>query len=773
MLSVKKKKPLWAPLSLITWLPVRRCYHTIFCFGFFFCFISLLGPKGAGAQEPSDSAVFKTRHDSINSYIGAKLDSALELARKNLEFARALGKEERSTAHKDLAEVFKNSGDYEKSIQHERKSIQLHKELNDSSGVAEGYIQLGSVVRRMGQFDSALHYFKASLRIAKALNDTDLLVGLYNNMGNVYRIRSDLVRGLDYFQKALSLLDTSDDRDLAILYGNLGVVQKRRKAFQKALERYRQAQEIFRSLGDSGMVAATYLSIGQVLRKKGDSLGGYKRIRKAYRFFKKSGNRRREAIALLNIGGHYIKKGMLDTAMYYVEKGLEIGRSIQGLTLVLSAKEKKAELIHRMGNFEKASRMAVDGYERSSSLESIKWKKAFSEVAYKSFQAMGEYERALHFHKEWSRLKDTLQNEERAERLTRMEMRYKFEKEQIQDSLKHAKEMRVQQEELEKQRTIRNFLLGGGAVLLLFFFLLYDRFRVARKRKREVEEKKEEVDHAYSALHEKNKELEDSIHYASRIQGAILTDRDHLERTLGEHFVLFKPKEVVSGDFYWAFGDHRYAIWLAADCTGHGVPGAFMSMIGNRLFNEVVVEQGTRDPGTILERVRAGIIDALEQNQDEETKDGMDAALCVYDKQEQELRFAGAHNSLVLIQGSDEEIPCDGKIEVKDDLRAIEIKGDRSSIGRNPEKGALSFQSVHIPLKGGERIYTFSDGFPDQFGGEKGKKYRYRPFKQFLLSIQEHSMEEQGKLLEEEFQRWKKGQEQVDDVLVMGVKVMG
>ncbi|MFB6258545.1 MAG: tetratricopeptide repeat protein [Flavobacteriales bacterium] len=752
---------------------MERCYRSSFPFWIFcFSFLILTPFRGTG-QERADSSIFQARHDSINEYLGVDLERAEGLARKNLELARDIGRKELlSTAYRDMGVVLKNSGSYRESLEYNERYLELSKELEDSTEIAEGYNILGSVMRRKADFDSALFYYEEALGVFKAIKDTQGIVSTYNNLGNIYRIRSELVRGLEYFQRALKLLDTSktSDEDLGILYGNLGVVQKRREAYDKALKRYRQAQDIFRSIGDSGKVAATYLSIGQVLQNKGDSIAGLRRFRKAYSYFRKSGNRRREAITLLNIGGHHLQQGALDSALFYAQKGLEIGRELKALTIILSAQEKKAEVLHRNGDIQRALRIVLEGYEKASSLGSIKWQKAHSEIAYKAHRSLGNYKEALHFHREWSRLKDTLQNKERAEKLTRMEMRYQFEKEQMRDSLEHAKEMKVKnmkmkkkEAELARQKTVRNFLIGGGILLLFFALLLFERFRVARKRKKEV-------DRAYEELHEKNAELEDSINYASRIQSAILTSDAYFKDLFGEYFVFFNPKEVVSGDFYWAYGDARYTVWAAVDCTGHGVPGAFMSMIGNRLFNEVVVEHGERDPGTIFEKVRSGIIEALDQGNEEESNDGMDAALCVYDRKKGELSFAGAQNPLYIVQDLNEEPFEEGKRLEEKGFRLTEIKGDGSPLGRDPYKKE-PFRTVTLNLKGGERLYTFSDGFPDQFGGSKGKKYRYKPFKKLLLSLQELDLSQQKTALEKEFQEWKGNEEQIDDVLVIGIKI--
>lgn len=738
---------------------------------FFFSLPSFGQAPGDG--ENADTSGFMARRDSIYDRLGTATDSALKLATKNLSVARSSGDLELlARAHGLMALVQRKMGAYQKSIDNCREALRFEKELGDSSGIANSFDDIASVLNRLGRSDSALHYLKKALKVKKAIRDTLGMVNVYNGLGTLHRGRSELVRSLNYYQKALGLLDTSGERglkDLGLVLGNLAGVQKRRMALDKSLKRYRQAARIFEKKGLSGRGAATEISIGQVLIMRGDSAKGLQRFREAYRYFNQGGSIARKALSALNIGGHYLDRERLDSASVYIEEGLRIGRRIGHAKIVLSAMEKRGLLAIEREKARKAFDIAMEGYKKAQELESLKWTKAFSLVLYKAHQALGQYAQALEFHKEWRRLRDSLREEEQSEELTRMEMRYQFEKEQMQDSLQHAQELQVQKERVEKQRTVRNFLLGGGGLLLLLLALIYERFRVARKRKDRIEEKKDEVDRAYEELHEKNAELEDSINYASRIQSAILTSDSYFKKVLGDHFLFFRPKELVSGDFYWAYGDERHAIWLAADCTGHGVPGAFMSMIGNRLFNEVVVEHGERDPGTIFEKVRSGIIEALEQGNEEETKDGMDAALCVYDRKKGELSFAGAQNPLYVVQSAEEEAFEGSKVLEESGYRLIEIKGDGSPIGRDPHK-KVAFRTVSLKLRGGERIYTFSDGFPDQFGGPKGKKYRYTPFKQMLLSIQDRDMGAQREALEKEFEEWKGEQEQIDDVIVIGTQ---
>ena len=256
-------------------------------------------------------------------------------------------------------------------------------------------------------------------------------------------------------------------------------------------------------------------------------------------------------------------------------------------------------------------------------------------------------------------------------------------------------------------------------------------------------------------IEQKNKDITDSINYAKRIQHAILSDKEELKEKLPESFILFKPKDIVSGDFYW-FSQQDNAIFIAAvDCTGHGVPGGFMSMVGNSFLNEIVNEKNILSPEKILEELRTKIISALRQKgENSETKDGMDIALIRL--QNNTLYFAGANNPLWIISN------------VNDKKELIELAPDKQPIGSHPYPKSFTLHTHQ--LKNGDAIYLFSDGFADQFGGPRRKKFMYRNFAELILSIQEKNMNEQHNLLESAIEEWRGPLEQIDDILVIGLR---
>jgi two-component system, sensor histidine kinase LadS len=271
-----------------------------------------------------------------------------------------------------------------------------------------------------------------------------------------------------------------------------------------------------------------------------------------------------------------------------------------------------------------------------------------------------------------------------------------------------------------------------------------------KERTREINQQKEE-------LAEKNKEITDSIRYAKRIQQAILPSGEYCSSVMGEHFILFLPKDIVSGDFYWLHNDGQKIIWAAADCTGHGVPGGFMSMIGNSYLNEIVIENKINSPDKILNTLRSKIINSLEQKGSEvKQRDGMDISLCVLDKENNVLEYSGANNPLWIWKKNTNIIE--------------ETKADKMPIGSYTEE-LKPFTLHRFNLEKGDIIYCFSDGYADQFGGPKGKKFKYSQLKEILLSVSDKTMTEQKEILHSAINNWKGNQEQIDDICIIGIRI--
>ena len=319
--------------------------------------------------------------------------------------------------------------------------------------------------------------------------------------------------------------------------------------------------------------------------------------------------------------------------------------------------------------------------------------------------------------------------------------------------------------ENDKQRIIIGYSVAALILLTLLILYVY-RANVQRHRHNDILKSKNQI------ITSKNKEITDSIRYAKRIQEATLLSSNKNITAMSENFILFQPKDIVSGDFYWIRAIDNKIIWAVADCTGHGVPGAFMSMIGNRLLNEIIIEKKVHSANLILDELKAKIILSLNQEgKSEDSKDGMDIAICILDKDTQIVDYAGANNPIYLVK---KDIVHGNRI-IHENIRTyqsdlIEIKANRFPIGYNPYLN-VPFVNFQFKIEKDDVIYMFSDGYLDQFGGDRSKKLTSKRFKEILVSIHELPMSQQKEELEAAFSSWKQNLEQLDDVCVIGVRL--
>lgn len=305
----------------------------------------------------------------------------------------------------------------------------------------------------------------------------------------------------------------------------------------------------------------------------------------------------------------------------------------------------------------------------------------------------------------------------------------------------------------EARKAIAKNSLISLVVFVLIAVLLLRSIRTILLKEEELNN---EILHQKLLIEAKNKDIMDSIHYAKKIQDAILPSISKIQTVFPDSFVLFIPRDIVSGDFYWFAEKEEHAILAAVDCTGHGVPGAFMSMIGNTILNDIVIHQDINQPSEILNQLDARINKVLEQDgADSKNRDGMDLALCCFHKDKSKIEYSGAFRPLIHVR----------------DQELMEVKADKFPIGGGDDYGTEVFSNQVINTQPGDVFYMFSDGYPDQFGGEKGKKFMNKRFKDHIITNHSLPMKEQSAMFMDMFEKWKGEHEQVDDVCVIGVRV--
>lgn len=579
-----------------------------------------------------------------------------------------------------------------------------------------------------------------------------------HNFGSVSYVKGDYAKAINFFTKSLKLREGLGDlQGAAKSINNIGNIYLEQGNSSKAMEYYERVLDISKKLKDSNSIASALSNLGIVYTNKKDTKNAIKYQTESLEMRKEIGDKKGIAVCLSNLGQVYNEQGDYDKALEYYSRGLEIYREL-GDVLGIAMSENDFGLTYfNQGNYIKAIEFGKKSLVLAKERGAIVQEKEAYMVLFQSYEATKDYENAFEMHKLYIEIDDSLDREENSQEIIRQEFKYSYEKKAAADSVRIALADKVTEAdnrrrvlEDQKQDQEKYVLYGGLAIALLFGAFVFNRFRAANKQKRIIEDQKQLVDKAFEDLEVKNTEILDSINYAKRIQNAILPSASVVKEHLKDSFIFYRPKAIVAGDFYWLeFRDDKI-IYAAADCTGHGVPGAMVSVICNNGLNRSVREYGLTTPGEILDKTREIVIQEFDKSEDE-VNDGMDIALCSIEGSK--LQYAGANNPLWIIRNG----------------ALIEIKADKQPIGK------FDSQSPYIThtftLEKGDAIYVFSDGFADQFGGQNNRKFKRKAYKELLLSIQDKSMEKQGAHIEKVFDDWKGDGDQIDDVCIIGVKI--
>jgi len=619
-------------------------------------------------------------------------------------------------ANKYIGIGYFDQGEYTEALKYWEPSLETYEELGDDQMAANIKGNVGAAYFYMGEYPEALKNYLPALRMAETLEDSVRMGTLLLNIGAIY---ADLPGALDtarnYYLRAIEMGEALNRNDiLGTSYMNLGQISINKEEYEAAIN-YEQKALTYVSSSTDFANALNYMGI--VYREKGEYQHAIETYDAAMKEAEKENSQQQIAAIMLGLALTYEDMGDPEQAIDYYKQAGSIAEEIG--------------LQHELSN-------AYEGLATN-------YAKLFDyNNAYKYLSLQNTVDNAT----------IRLQSNDSASNLL---FNYQLDKKQDEITLLEQ-QSKIEQLTSRRQKTVSISVGIVGLLILALAGGLYSRMRFIRKTNQQINEQK--------AL------ITDSITYAQRIQSAILPSEELMNEVLPEHFILFRPKDIVSGDFYWIKEVQDHVVMLDADCTGHGVPGAFMSMLGITIFNELISDKCYDAPGAILDRLREKIKNMLaQQGNSDEQKDGMDIALAVYNKKTREVHFAGANNPLYIVRENhtdDKDMEEYASID-NGDYRLFEIKGDRQPIGRYWEEHP--FRTTSVYLKEHDSFYIFSDGFIDQFGGENRKKFKSINFKKLLLSVQRNPMEIQKYKIEKAYDEWKGPYEQIDDISVLGVKV--
>lgn len=676
---------------------------------------------------------------------------------------RALENDRKNGARKDealslnnIGNVFLKQGQYNKAVANYDQSLTIRQDINDQNGVASSLNNLGLVYKNQGDLDRALAYYQNAFKLFQQIGDKVGLANALNNMGIVHRGNGNQERALENFLTALSVFqDLGNKVGEANTLNNIGNVYYQQEKFDQALEFYQNSLALSDELGDKNSMAGKYSNIGGVYLVMGDKEKALTNTEKALSLQKNIGDDKGQISTLNNLGAYFKEVGDLDKSLAYFLDAEKIQKRIGDhsySTITLTS-------IGEIYTDKKQPNVGL-GYLTRALRESKRYGSTEDQISVfeklsQTYADAGEFERSYDFQQLAKSVRDSLERVVSSRELA--EMQVKFETEQKQREIELlGKEKEVQELKLTKQTAVRNMIIAFAILAVLLLVLIYGRYRTKKKANEELGRKNEEIEQQKKTVEEKNSEITSSIQYAKRIQDAIMPSMDEIRTALPESFIFYRPKAIVSGDFYWFSKQGNTSFIAAVDCTGHGVPGAFMSMIGNDHLNHIVNVERRTKPDVILNRLHREIQATLKQKHGEtDNHDGMDIALCAINHDEKKLYFSSANRYLYLIRNGE----------------LSETKGDHFNIGGIMHEDVRNYELHEFDLQKGDAFYFFSDGVSDQFGGERSKKFGYKRLKNLLTEIHQKPMDDQKIEFEKTLIDWMGDNDQIDDFLLIGIRV--
>ncbi|MBI3133950.1 MAG: tetratricopeptide repeat protein [Bacteroidetes bacterium] len=662
------------------------------------------------------------------------------------------------------------------------EGLDIAKAGHDFYFLGQFYGAAGIMYAYIGNNDSSLICFQNSLNYRVFLKDTVGIASANLGISNIYRTMGDFKNAVKYGLEAeKAALQVADTSGLARIYNALGLIFKQQQDYDKALEYYGKSLEQVRRITDGTMESGVYSNIGSVYQEKKwyDSALVYHHLALNIRL--KNQDYMGLGTSYGNLGLIFLDEQNFDSAFYYTNLALENFEKVHFTSGEEQCYSSLGYIWQKKGNHQKAilAYKKAEEYARKANflpdLMGITKGLAISYLELKKYKEASDY---LMKHLE---LKDSLEITQQLKEVQKLEMEFEYQQKQLADSLKLIEKEKLAALETEKQRQIneeqaarfRVYTGAGIAVLVLILSVVFILYRSNQKQK----QFNEIIAEQKAVVEDKNKEITDSINYAKRIQEAILPPAALVEIHLPGSFIFYQPKDIVAGDFYWlesfakasdsdgssyagASDSERgkYILVAAADCTGHGVPGAMVSVVCSNALNRTVKELGIKTPAKILDNVRTMVIETFEKSENE-VKDGMDIALLSIRQDtapgKWNVQFAGANNPVWISKKNTSEM--------------LEIKGDSQPVGKFANLSP--FTNHTLVLDSGDTLYIFTDGYADQFGGPKGKKFKAANLKSLLLGAKDTSMAAQHNLLANTLRDWKGNLEQVDDVCIIGIRL--
>ncbi|MBS3776313.1 MAG: tetratricopeptide repeat protein [Bacteroidales bacterium] len=746
-------------------------------------------------EDAQNDSVKATHYLSLgNLYAYSHQDSAISYYQQAFNlcreggFTRLAGK-----CLNYIAVIYIYRSEYDKTIDYLNRSIALKKQAGDTGGMANGYNNLGVIHKNQGNFGKAMEYLQKATRLRHALaprltdssriiNNTEKLGQACNNQGNIHYQFGDYSRAVGFYKRALEHFEKIDNsKGISSCYNNIGNVFEEQQNYDKAKDYYTRALDLNRELNEIRNIGTCLNNLGEIHLKQSQIRQARTHFQKSLKYREKANDKRGISAVYSNLAMVNLKNRNYSKSLDQLHKALKLDNEIGDKKGMAEDMITLARVYLKQDRLNQATDFALQGKRISDTIQAPLQEKSALQILAQIYEKRGDYRRALQYTRDFEEIEDRLFNKEKNQQIEELETKYQLEKKQ--EEIHRQEELLDRKENLIRKQQVQKYAYIGGIVFVLAIsVLIYVNYRQKRninkllmeqneeiesqneeliQQNEEIRNQRDELERQRNLAHEqrseiavKNDEIASSIQYAKTIQSGLLMSERAIRQMLPDHFMLFKPRDIVSGDFYWLHQKNGQVMFAVVDCTGHGVPGAFMSLLGMSFLNDVVQERNQPQAGDVLNRLRTKVIHALRQNvPDTDNRNNIDIALCIWDKENRQLQYAGAYNPLYLVRN--------GELE--------EYKANRTTIGIE-SKLEESFTTQHIQLQQGDTIYLFTDGYPDQLDEKQHEKMNISRFKSLIKDLAPLELQCQKIRLDDHFENWKGQYEQVDDVLVMGVR---
>ncbi len=659
----------------------------------------------------------------------------------------SLAKENNSIKKIDiLLEASKTYSNSELSLQFSKQAYSLAIKTDDKISLAKAADQLSIELYKAELFDSIPYYQEIAITNFKLRNNVDGLFKVLLKKAKFFKKINKPEKAFNVYKELIDLAEKSESTlMLAEVYENMGLLFSSIKDIEKSISYFSKSLKLYSKIKDWKGISKSYLNLGNSNSSKGYTDLAIECFEKGLEIDAKYNNNEKKAEFLSGIGTIYFNLLNNEKALYFYKEALKVQEVVKPNDVVF-LKNNIGVVLMELERYNEAKSYLIEAYFSSSNPRN---KADYAFNLAQMYEQLGDYKSAIDFMDTYVRLNDSLNNAIYTKNLSETEAKYQNEKREEQNILLS--------ERLKNKSLQIYFALAAILLLVGLAFFIFRGLRQKNKANIALSDKNKIIEEKSLLVEEQHKDITDSIKYAQRIQQAILPPDKLWNNILPQSFVFYQPKDILSGDFYWIEETTEHIFIAAADCTGHGVPGALMSIVNYNLLNRAVLEHGLTNAGAILDSVNKYLTLSLHQTyQESAVRDGMDVSLCVINKKTKKMDFAGAFNSIYLIRNNaiQEFIP------------------DKQPVGAFIEDNIKPFTSQSFQLLENDVVYMFTDGYADQFGGPKGKKYKYKQLQHLLLSSYTKPFDEQNQIFKSAINDWKGSLEQVDDILLLGYKII-